>query len=148
MKLKIKKAAINLDDTLYSRAVEVRFSNAFKVKFQGQTVDEIKTRDSKITLTFRIEREERDWGIKYLNLYRIEGPQELDVDVTVFKDLTGDSTETMSTQLSVNWGLLKHEVQKATGMVSIGQATLYLLNDPQGNLGINYQDSYIEVFSY
>lgn len=152
MKLKIKKAAF--DDDRYHDNIKVDFHSdsqklTFGLKQWGSfVVDQIELDQESIPVSFMIDVESKEWGIKNISLYGIAGKPELDIKVTVFANDKNDEVKTVSTKLPIDWQKIKQDIYENDKTFSLGSLEIYLKNDEKGDLLIDYDLSSITVYHY
>lgn len=151
MKLKIKKATF--DDDRYHANIKVNFNSVsqkltFGLKqWESFVVDHIELDQTRIPVSFMIEVESREWGIKDILLYDIKGESELNINVEVFINNHYD-VKYFTTKLPIDWLKIKQDINKDNGSFSLGSLEIYLKNDEKGDLLIDYDRSYINVYHY
>ena len=114
----------------YTRDVVVTF-DSYGAKYKGKEINDISP--ARIRLSYIIDIEARDWGIKDISLYGIMGPTELEVEVEYFID--NDNTETIAIPLKLNWEEAVKEEETGVGLITVSdEVGVELMSDPQGNL--------------
>ena len=84
-------------------------------------------------MTYDIEIEAREWGIKDVSLFGIGGETELEVEVDYWID--EDNSEIETVILPINWDMLKTENNSGKGIITIGnELEITLGNDENGDL--------------
>lgn len=117
----------------YERTVEVDVET-YGVKINGQDIDMASCAD--MELNYIIEQEHRSWGIKGISLYAINGPSEIEIEITPETEDYKDAKEITLT-LPFDWDNVEHEIEEGEGVVTIGsEITIKLANDPNGEIFI------------
>jgi hypothetical protein len=102
------------------------------VTFNGEDIDWIAK--SNITLTFRIDMEYRQYGIKSIMVYDIQGPSEIELTITPQVDDANDETIT----IPLNWhddNFVQRESDDNVGWIGIEESvTIHLQNDELGRI--------------
>jgi hypothetical protein len=116
----------------YSRYVKVKFYSGIS-QYKGSDINDIISADIKVT--FAIEIEGREWGIKDVSLYGIRGPQEIEMEIEYYDDQEELLEDVV--MLNLDWDKLKTDRIDGSGMISVGdELNIYLVNDENGNLVI------------
>jgi hypothetical protein len=125
------KAQMNEDSSsTYNREVKVRISG-YGATYQGKEIDDVI--GGTVRLTYNINIEGRSWGIKGISLYNINGPSEIDAEISYFNGVD-DDTQSENITLPINWEAVNIEEEK-NGLVTVGdEVDVELTNDNQGNL--------------
>jgi hypothetical protein len=117
----------------YSRYVKVKFYSGNSL-YKGSEINDIISADIKVT--FAIEIEGREWGIKDVSLYGIRGPQEIEMEIEYVDEETNRLSEDV-VMLNLDWDKLKTDTIEGSGMISVGdELNIDLVNDENGNLVI------------
>lgn len=130
----------------YNREVDVDLYHN-NLTFKGKEIDDISAVGD-MDLTFLIEMEGRQWGIKGISVYGIKGDDELELEIRYFDNPEIDSTDTEYEVIYVpiNWDLLEEDYQTGEGVVTIGDTLqITLKNDENGNIVIDHMN--IDVYS-
>lgn len=128
----IKSSLNEVTSNKYNKDVNVSF-NSYGLKYKGNDIDDIE--DVKIRLYYDIEIDGRSWGIKDISLYSIEGPKELETEVSFFVD--GENTTSETIKFDVDWDNVELEEDSGRGIISIDDTVeVELANDSEGNLMI------------
>lgn len=135
------KSHINEQESQKYRVVIPVNVYAPRVTYKGQEINDIDT--DKITLTFDIDLEIRNWGIKTANIYGITGPEEIPFNVYPYE---GDGeTETIS--IPVDWSNIKIEKSESSGPITITDPLeIELMNDEAGNIVIKSINVFVNSF--
>lgn len=121
------------DDNRYRMEVKVDF-NYSGLKYQGKEVDYITT--PTITLSYLIDIEHRTWGIKSISLYDIQGPDEIDIDVSYFINDEYDTDEATVT-LKPSWEGIDSEKESGSFIGLDSEIEIDLENDSEGNIVVS-----------
>lgn len=114
----------------YSKEVDLNF-DSYGAKYKGKEINDISP--TEIRLSYIIDIEARNWGIRDISLYGIMGPTEVEVEVEYFID--NDNTDTVTVPLKLNWDAIVKDEQNDIGLITVGDnVKIELVNDPQGNL--------------
>ncbi len=115
----------------YSKEIKTYIYTPSNVSYKGNEIGDI-TRPT-IKVTYGIEIEAREWGIKDVSLYGIGGENELEVEVDYWID--EDNSEIETVMLPINWDMLKTENNSGKGIITIGdELEITLGNDENGDL--------------
>lgn len=121
----------NIDSDRYSMDCEVDLDN-YGVTYKGKEIDWLKS--DNMRLSFLIDIEARSWGIKYISVYDVKGPSELEFTVAYFPDETNDSIEEY-VKIPLDWDKVKMEKDDGLGYIGIdSKVRIDLTNDNNGNL--------------
>ena len=129
IKKHINEGAVGNDR--YENRVSVNVET-YGVTINGNYIDWATCGDMR--LTYLIEMEHRSWGIKGISLYDIQGPSEIEIEVTPqFED-----AEDVNLTLSFDWSNVEHETEEGEGVVTIGsEITIKLANNENGEIIID-----------
>ena len=117
----------------YSKEIKTYIYSPESVSYNGMQINDI-TRPT-IKMTYNIEIDAREWGIKDISLYGIGGPNELEVEVDFMVDENNTDVEVVT--LPIDWEILKTESNAGEGVITIGdELDITLGNDENGNLVI------------
>ena len=120
-------------DDRYEMKCKIDFNYASDLKFNGQEIEDIGY-GLEYTLSFRIDQEHRNWGIKSISVYDVQGPEELDVEVVFYPEGSEDPKEEYIT-IKVDWDSTNYEREQSSGSVGIDQdVEMELVNDSEGNI--------------
>lgn len=116
-----------------------RFSQNVKIEFdyhnltyKGQEVDWIPS-NYQIRVSFRIDLEYREYGIKTISVYDFQGPEEIEVPVTYYPEGSEDSIDE-DVLIKLDWSNVQTE-ETDIGWIGIGDTIqVELSNDEDGNL--------------
>jgi hypothetical protein len=115
----------------YSKEIAVEFYPPRGVLYKGNEINDVDRVFTKIS--YNIEIEAREWGIKDISLSGIQGENELEVEVDYYIDENNTTQETTTIQL--NWDDIKIENNSGEGVVTVGDSLeITLKNDENGNL--------------
>jgi hypothetical protein len=150
MKLKITESQLNRikrklneqeESNKYSRPVSPSFY-VHKSTFKGMPIEEVLS--SNFNVTYSIDIDARNWGIKDISLFNIKGPSEIQVEVSYYKHDSEELIEEMTT-LYLDWSKLNVEENKNNGAITVDEdVEIVLGNDNEGNLIVNQ----INMISY
>lgn len=119
-------------DDRYEMECEVDLTY-YKTKFNGKEV-EYATAD-KMRVSFLIDIEARSWGIKYLNVYDVRGPKELDVQLEYYIDETGDEHRDQMIAVPIDWDKVVMTKNEELGHIGIDNVVRVTIgNDSSGNI--------------
>ena len=120
----------------YSRDVETHIYIGNST-YKGKEINDIS--NYSIRLSYSIDIEAREWGIKDISLYAIEGPKELEVEVDYFVD--NDNTNTEVIKILLDWDKLETDSSEGEGVVTIGDTLeINMTNDENGNLVVSHMN--------
>jgi len=118
----------------YSREVKLDI-NSYGTTFKGGEIDWIDA--PSIRLTYTIDIEAREWGIKGIGLYNIQGPSEVELEVKYYAGESDDSSEAVIT-VPLNWEEANKEENDSEGVVTVGnEVTIQLANTETGDLFVS-----------
>jgi len=118
-------------DNNYRMECEVDL-NYFGTKFKGFEIDNIST--SNLTVTFSIDMEGRSYGIKDISVYNVQGPSEIELEVTYYPESGDDSVDETIT-IPINWENVEMEKDDELGYIGVGKTIqIDLTNDENGEL--------------
>lgn len=114
----LKKIIKEQEDNRYRREVKVRvWGSTATIMYNGMEINDFSAPN--ITVTFNIDQEIRNWGIKGIMLYNIQGPKSIEVEVDYYID--DDTQETAMIDLPLDWEHnLEINKQEGQGIVSVG----------------------------
>ena len=122
-----------INDDRYEMKCKIDFNYASDLKFNGQEIEDIGY-GLEYTLSFRIDQEHRNWGIKSISVYDVQGPEELDVEVVFYPEGSEDPKEEYII-IKVDWDSTNYEREQSSGSVGIDQdVEMELVNDSEGNI--------------
>ena len=126
----IKKQLNEGSSDRYSREVEVNIYVGNST-YKGKEINDISRYD--MTISYGIDIEAREWGIKDIMLYGIKGDDTLEIEVEYYVDENNTDTETVT--IPIDWDTLETESNTGEGVVTIGDTLdIDLTNDGNGNL--------------
>lgn len=101
----------------------------YGVKVNGQDIDWAVSNE--LNLSYLIEMEYRSWGVKDVSLYDIQGPSEIEIEVTP----QVEDAEDIILTLSYDWSNVERETETDRGVISIGsEITIKLGNNENGDI--------------
>jgi hypothetical protein len=101
----------------------------YGVKINGEDIDWAVS--GELNLDYLIEMEHRSWGIKDVSLYDIQGPSEIEIEITP----QVDDAEDVILTLSYDWNNVEREVETGRGVITIGsEITIKLGNNENGDV--------------
>lgn len=119
------------DNDRYSQKVKVDF-DYYKLMYKGQEVDWIPS-DQEITVSYRIDLEYREYGIKSISVYDFAGPESIDVPITYYPEGSEDSEDDY-VEIRLDWDGVETE-EADLGYIGIdGVIQIALENDETGNI--------------
>jgi len=122
-----------INDDRYEMKCKIYFNYASDLKFNGQEIEDIGY-GLEYTLSFRIDQEHRNWGIKSISVYDVQGPEELDVEVVFYPEGSEDPKEEYII-INVDWDSTNYEKEQSNGMIGIDRdVEMELVNDSEGNI--------------
>jgi len=128
LKKQINEGAVGGDR--YQRIVKVNVET-YDVKVNGEDIDWVTCGD--IRLTYLIEMEHRSWGIKDVSLYDIQGPSEIEIEITPQVEDAKD----VYLNLPFDWSNVETETETGESVVTIGdEITIRLANNENGEIFI------------
>lgn len=115
----------------YSNDVKVSI-NAYRATINGNEIDWVDA--ASIKLSYAIDIEARSWGIKSISLYAIEGPSEIELQISYYPQGSDDPQEAMVT-LPLNWENVNKEEESGSGLITVGdEIEIELANNEKGEL--------------
>jgi hypothetical protein len=124
----------------YSRVVKANFYYS-ELNLNGALIEDIVS--APIRLTYSIDIDAREWGIKDISLYNIQGPSELECEITY---IVGDDVKDTIVNIPVNWENISIDKNTGNGLITIDdEVDFNIVNDEIGNLLINKID--LEVYA-
>lgn len=126
VKKHINEGAIGGDR--YERRVKV-YVETYGVKVDGNDIDWATCGD--MTLSYLIEMEHKSWGIRDISLYDIQGPSEIEMEVTP----QVEDGEDVYLNLPFDWSNVEKETETEEGVITIGnEITIKLGNNENGEI--------------
>ena len=117
-----------INNNRYERKVRTDIET-YGVKINGEDIDWAVS--GELNLNYLIEMEYRSWGIKDVSLYNIQGPSEIEIEITPQVEDAEDVTLT----LSCDWENVQTEIETGAGVISIGsEITIKLGNNENGDV--------------
>jgi len=128
LKKHINEGAVRGDR--YEREVKVDVET-YGVKVNGEDIDWATCGD--IRLTYLIEMEHRSWGIRDISLYDIQGPTEIEIEITP----QVEDAEDVYLNLPFDWSNVEEETETSESVVTVGdEITIKLANNENGEIFI------------
>ena len=128
VKKHINEGAIGGDR--YERHVKVHVET-YSTTINGNDIDWATCGD--LRLSYIIDMEHRSWGIKGISLYDIQGPSEIEIEVTP----QVEDAEDVYLNLSYDWNNVEIETEDGEGVVTVGdEITIKLSNNENGEIYI------------
>lgn len=131
--VKLIKKGMNesLNNNRYEMRVNVEVET-HGVKINGNDIDWAVCHD--MELNYLIEMEYRSWGIKSVSLYDIQGPSEMEIEVTPqVEDV--DGIEDVTLTLSFDWSNVEVEEESGSGFIGLERdITITLGNNENGDV--------------
>lgn len=117
-----------INNNRYERKVRTDIET-YGVKINGEDIDWAVS--GELNLNYLIEMEYRSWGIKDVSLYDIQGPSEIEIEITPQVEDAEDITLT----LSCDWENVQTEIETGASVISIGsEITIKLGNNENGDV--------------
>jgi hypothetical protein len=115
----------------YSKEVKLIF-NAYRATINSNEIDWVESQS--IKLSYAIDIEAREWGIKGISLYAIEGLSEIELEVSYYPNGSDDPKQTMVT-IPLNWSGANIEEESGMGVITVGEEIeVQLSNNEKGEL--------------
>ena len=112
--------------------VELYYSGS---SFRGNEINDI-TADP-IRISFDIEIEAREWGIKGISICNIKGPDELTLNVSFYEDsIESEFPNEVDTTITIllDWNSIEIEEYHSNGPITVDEIYLELSNDNDSEL--------------
>ena len=104
----------------------------FSSIFNGNEIDWVEA--TSIKLSYLIDIEAREWGIKGISLYAIEGPSEVELEVSYYPN-GSDDPEQITVTMPLNWEDVNKEEESGSGVITVGdEIEITLANNEKGEL--------------
>jgi hypothetical protein len=130
----VTEGATSDNDSKYRMECKVDLDHA-GLSFLGNQVDDIITNN--INVTFDIDMDGREWGIKGISVYNVKGPSELDLTVTYYPQGSDDNVDEDVT-VALNWDDVEFEEMDNLGYIGIGRDIIISLkNDENGSFMVD-----------
>ena len=114
----------------YQREIKVDFTYR-NARLKNHDLNDVIT--NKINVSFEIELDAKQWGIRGISLYNIAGPTDIEIEVDYY--VNNDETDTTTLPLNLDWDGLKVETRTGEGIITIDDTLeIQLVNDDHGNL--------------
>ncbi len=118
----------DINNNRYEKRVRTDIET-YGVKINGEDIDWAVS--GELNLDYLIEMEHRSWGIKDVSLYDIQGPSEIEIEITP----QVDDAEDVILTLSYDWNNVEREVETGMGVITIGsEITIKLGNNENGDV--------------
>jgi hypothetical protein len=118
----------DINNNRYEKRVRTDIET-YGVKINGEDIDWAVS--GELNLDYLIEMEHRSWGIKDVSLYDIQGPSEIEIEITP----QVDEAEDVILTLSYDWNNVEREVETGMGVITIGsEITIKLGNNENGDV--------------
>jgi len=118
----------DINNNRYEKRVRTDIET-YGVKINGEDIDWAVS--GELNLDYLIEMEHRSWGIKDVSLYDIQGPSEIEIEITP----QVDDAEDVILTLSYDWNNVEREVETGRGIITIGsEITIKLGNNENGDV--------------
>lgn len=119
----------------YSNEVKLNV-NAYQATINGNEIDWVEA--SSIKLSYLIDIEAREWGIKGISLYAIEGPSEVELEVYYYEDDDEEELVEVMVKLPLDWENVNKEEESGTGFITVGEEVeVQLANNEKGELYVS-----------
>jgi hypothetical protein len=103
--------------------------------FNGNQVDDVTA--NKIDVTFDIDMEGREWGIKNISVYNVKGPEQLSLNVIYYPQGSDDNVDEDIT-VALNWDDVEYDESDDLGYIGIGRDIIISLkNDENGSFMVD-----------
>ncbi len=137
IKKHINEGAIGSDR--YERRVKVDVET-YGVKINGEDIDWAIC--GEMTLTYLIEMEHKSWGIRDISLYDIQGPSEIEIEVTP----QVEDAEDVYLTLPFDWSNVETESETSESVITVGDEIIIRLgNNENGEIII--ESIHVPVYS-
>jgi hypothetical protein len=137
IKKHINEGAIGGDR--YERRVKVDVET-YGVKINGEEIDWAIC--GEMTLTYLIEMEHKSWGIRDISLYDIQGPSEIEIEVTP----QVEDAEDVYLTLPFDWSNVETESETSESVITVGDEIIIKLgNNENGEIII--ESIHVPVYS-
>jgi hypothetical protein len=128
-----------IDNNRYGKKVRTDIET-YGVTINGNDIDWAVS--GELNVSYLIEMEHRSWGVKDVSLYDIEGPSEIEIEITP----QVEDAEDVILTLSYDWNNVEREVETGMGVISIGsEITIKLGNNENGDVII--QSIHVPVYT-
>lgn len=109
-----------IEDDGYKREIKISLSPSYDSRYKGSEINEITPYSDKITVSFIIEMEYKQWGINGVNLSSINGPSEIEAEISFYPNDSDDYvTETITIPLDWENSLIINK-ENNTGIITVG----------------------------
>ena len=96
---------------------------SYGITYKSNEVDEITTSD--IDISFLIDMEYREWGIKSISIYNFQGPKEIELEVKYY----GENDEELYKTIKVSLDWEKVIIEKSNeGTITVDSVQIELIN--------------------
>ena len=119
-----------------NKSREVKLSvSTYQATINGNEIDWVEA--SSVKLSYLIDIEAREWGIKGISLYAIEGPSEIELEVSYYPE-GSDDPEQMTITVPLNWDNANKEEESGNEVITVGEEVeLQLSNNDKGELFVS-----------
>jgi hypothetical protein len=139
----VTEGATSGNDSKYGMECKIDFEHQSGLTYHGNEIDDIIT--SNINVTFDIDMDGRQWGIKDISVYNVKGPSELILTVTYYPQGSDDSVDEDVT-ISLNWDDVEYDENNNLGYIGVSRDVIISLkNDENG--GFMLDKIIVERFS-
>jgi hypothetical protein len=122
------------NDSKYRMPCKIDLDHA-GLTFHGNEVDDITANN--IDVTFDIDMEGREWGIKNISVYNVKGPEQLGLNVIYYPQGSDDNVDEDIT-IALNWDDVEYEESDDLGYIGIGRDIIISLkNDENGGFMVD-----------
>lgn len=126
-----KQLKEDIDNNRFERKVRTDIET-YGVKINGQDIDWAVS--GELNLSYLIDVEYRSWGIKDVSLYDIQGPSEIEIEITPQVEDAEDITLT----LTYDWSNVERETETDRSVICAGsEITIKLGNNENGDVIID-----------
>jgi len=122
------------NDSKYKMECKIDLDHA-GLTFHSNEVDDITT--SNINVTFDIDMDGREWGIKDISVYNVKGPEQLTLNVTYYPQGSDDNVDEEIT-IPLNWDDVEYDENDDLSYIGIGRDIIISLkNDQNGSFMVD-----------
>ena len=121
----------------YSRKIKPEIFY-YGLSFNEYEINEVTCDD--ITITYNIDMEVREFGIKSISIYNIKGPEKLPLNVSYYiskvnnEGALDDELKEEVIEINLNWDNVKTERTTEPGAITINSVEIELVNSTDFNL--------------
>lgn len=125
---------VDLNDT-YEQECKVDV-NYYGLKFKGYEINDINTFN--MDLTFLIDMSVKSYGIRDISIYGVEGPSEIELEVSYWSQEDGRDTTEETVVLPINWENVEMQEDETLGYIGISNLIqIDLVNNESGELVVD-----------